>query len=254
MRNSSIAHTHTHDNIAVINEFSESDSGELLYKGAAIKGTGGGSSPVTISPNANNALVKYSNGLYVPATTVSSSADNALVKLSNGLYVPAFLISAKANNALVKYLDGYYVPALPVNNATTDDIDDAKDEINTIINNLETNVNNKYTTITNEIAKIASNTTKSNTHYYEGNNSNLDLVIDVTTLYNTSKVILNFEILMQNTSTYEELELLTEENSIQTMNCLLEPEEVQRYKLTNIPEFKFYVKGNYKLYLYINYI
>lgn len=207
-----------------------------------------------VSPRSNNRLVKYSDGYYVEDFIISSNANNALVKLSNGFYAPAFLISAKANNALVKYLDGYYVPALPVNNATTDDIDDAKDEINTIINNLQANVNNKYTTITNEIAKIASNTTKSNTHYYTGNNSVLDLVIDVTTLYNSSNVILNFEILIQNTSTYEELELLIEENTIQTMNCLLEPEEIQRYKLTNIPEFKIYTKGNYKMYLYVNYI
>ena len=39
---------------------------------------------------------------------ISPTANNALVKYSNGYYVQSFMISKQINNALVKYSDGYY--------------------------------------------------------------------------------------------------------------------------------------------------
>lgn len=233
MRNSSIAHTHTHDNIAVIDEFSESDSGELLYKGAAIKGTGGGSSTVTISPNANNALSK----------------------LPNGYYVPAVLISALANNALQKYSDGYYVPALPANNATTDDIDDAVDIINDSIANYQQIVTEQHNTLITKVEEIKANTTKQKTHKYTGNTVSMESIVDVSTLYSiSSNVILSIEFLVINNSSTENLNIQVKENGIITMECSLLKSENQKYRLSSIPQLEILAEGSYTIYLYVNYL
>ena len=233
MRNSSIAHTHTHDNIAVINEFSESDSGELLYKGAAIKGTGSGNGTVTISPNANNALFK----------------------LANGYYVPAVLISALANNALQKYSDGYYVPAIPVNNATTDDIDDAVAIINQVFAQYKQDITTQHNLLIDKVEEIKANTTKQNIHKYIGNTITMESIVDVSTLYTiSSNVILSIEFLVINNSDTDNLNIQIKENDVLTMECTLLKSENQKYKLSSIPQLEIFAKGNYTIYLYVNYL
>lgn len=254
MRNSSIAYTHKHNNIDVIKEFSESISGELLYKGKAIKGSGGGTT-FTISSQANNAIKKNSDGYYVEKFIISSSSNNALSKLANGYFVPAFLISKQSNNALQKYSDGYYVPALPINNATIEDIEDAKNDLKTTINNNNIIINQKYDTVIQKLDIVTQSITKQQTHTFTSNNINLGLVVDISTLYNsTSNVILSMEIMIKNNSNTDLLSINFEEYNIHTMDSNLQPEEVQKYKLTNIPEIKIFAKGDYIMYLYVNYI
>ena len=301
--------THTHDNYNVLKYFTEINS-TLLYKGIPIKSThetlnvtnkdgihgfryyedklqylksnstwvdiAVGAS-ITLSTSKNNALVKYSNGYYVPAFQVSSTdnnaltknsdgyyvqafmlskvANNALTRRTDGYYVPAFLISKQTNNALVKYADGYYVPKLPVNNATLEDISFAKNEILDIIDDTEKNMMIQYNIISQKIEQVGAAITKLDTHHYTGNNKNLSLIIDISELYDNSiNAIINSEILIQNKSNTNTLTLQIIENTIETLNNVLQKQEVQRYKLTNTSNICINIKGEYELYLYVNYI
>lgn len=291
MRNSSIVYTHTHDNIDILDKFSYKD-GKLYYDNKIIADshiqsqvatengvhgirfynsklqyydiankiwkditTSGGGGTFTISSQANNAIKKNSDGYYVEKFIISSSSNNALSKLANGYFVPAFLISKQSNNALQKYSDGYYVPALPVNNATIEDIEDAKDDLKTTINNNNIIINQKYDSVIQKLDIITQSITKQQTHIFTGNDINLGLVVDISTLYNsTSNVILSMEIMIKNNSNTDLLSVNFKEYDIQTMDSNLQPEEVQKYKLTNIPEIKIFAKGDYIMYLYVNYI
>lgn len=186
---------------------------------------------------------------------ISPAKDNALIKYSNGYYVPSFLISKQANNAIVKYSDGYYVPKLPINNALLDDIKDAKEEITDVIEEQVDIINQKYYTLIQKVADIASNTTQSNTHHYWGDSLALVTIIDIASLYDeTVNVILSMEFMIQNRSDENSLTLQVVENEIETMNIALDPLEVQRYKLTNTPNIDIRIYGNYDVYLYVQYI
>lgn len=187
--------------------------------------------------------------------TISPTTNNALVKYSNGYYVPAFLISKKDNNAIQKLSDGYYVPSLPVNNATLDDVSKAKEEVETQIDEQSKDFENKYNTLVAKIAEIAGNTTKQQTHVYSGINASLDSIVDISTLYNpTDSVILSLEFMIVNQSTSEYLTISILENEIETLNDTLEQSEVQRYRLPSIANIEIFIQGEYELYLYINYI
>lgn len=186
---------------------------------------------------------------------LSPTANNALVKYSNGYYVQSFLISSKINNALVKYSDGYYVPKIPANNATTEDIEKAKDEINDKFEEQNQAFNERYNIITDKIQEISANTTKHRTHEFSGINTNLTSVIDISSLYSlTSDVILSLEFMINNNSNTDILTIKILENEIETLNDTLTKSEVQRYKLPNIPNIEIFVQGNYDLFLYVNYI
>lgn len=204
----------------------------------AVSGSGGNTTIITdkdiiLSPNANNALVKY----------------------SNGYYVQSFMISQQINNAIVKYSDGYYVPKIPINNATTDDIDAMKDEIDEELIEQQRIFNERYDIITTKIKEISSNTTKSKVHEYSGNNSDIESVIDISTLYDLSlNVILNLELMIVNKSDTNLLTIKILENDIETLNDTLTKSEVQKYKLPNISNIEIFIKGNYQLFLYVNYI
>lgn len=231
----------------------------MYYGGVAVSGSGGtsdsSSSNITISPNANNALVKSSNGYYVPAFLTSKLATNALVKNSDGYYTPAFLISKQINNALVKYSDGYYAPKLPVNYATTENIDSAKDEFNVKLIEQNRVFNERYDVITEKIQGISSNVSKFTTHEFVGINTNLISVIDISTLYSlTSNVILNLEFMIKNNSDIDMLTIKISENETETLVNTLTKSEVQKYKLPNTPNIEIFIQGNYSLFLYVNYI
>ncbi len=186
---------------------------------------------------------------------LSPTANNALVKYSNGYYVQAFLISQQTNNALVKYSDGYYVPKIPANNATTDDIDALKDEIDDELTKQNQTFNERYDVITTKLLEISSNTTKTEVHEYSGSNINLDSVIDISTLYDlSSDVILSLEFMIKNNSDIDMLNIKILENEIETLNDTLTESEVQRYKLPNIPNIEIFIKGDYQLFLYVNYV
>lgn len=187
---------------------------------------------------------------------ISPAANNALTKYSNGYYVQAFMISNQINNALVKYSDGYYVPKIPANNATTDDINKMKDKIDDEIEKQNQVFNERYDVITTKILEISGNTTKSQVHEYKGNNSlGVEEVIDISTLYSLSKnVILNLEFMIVNTSAVDSLNLQIIENELLTLNDTLTKSEVQRYKLPNIPNIKILIKGAYNLFLYVTYV
>ena len=186
---------------------------------------------------------------------LSPNANNALVKYSNGYYVQSFMISQQINNAIVKYSDGYYVPKIPINNATTDDIDAMKDEIDEELIEQQRIFNEKYDIITTKIKEISSNTTKSKVHEYSGNNSDIESIIDISTLYDlSSNVILNLELMIVNNSDTELLTIKILENDIETLNDTLTKLEVQKYKLPNITNIEIFIKGNYQLFLYVNYV
>lgn len=186
---------------------------------------------------------------------LSPVANNALVKYSDGYYVQSFMISQQINNAIVKYSDGYYVPKIPINNATTDDIDAMKDEIDEELIEQQRIFNERYDIITTKIKEISSNTTKSKVHEYSGNNSDIESVIDISTLYDLSlNVILNLELMIVNNSDTELLTIKILENDIETLNDTLTKSEVQKYKLPNISNIEIFIKGNYQLFLYVNYI
>lgn len=280
-------------NKKTLDKLGETVDGDLLFNGKEIKGSGSGSA--TISPDSNNAIQEKDNGLYVedlsphllkqifsvdgihglryynsklqylsgntwrdiPTSnvTISPTANNILVKYSNGYYVPGFLISQQANNAIVKYSDGYYVPKIPANNATTDDIDTAKDELEEKINEQNQTFNERYDIITTKLQEISSNTTKSQIHEFSGSNSTLDSVIDISTLYDLlSNVILSLEFMIKNDSDTDVLTIKVLENNIETLNDTLTKSEVQKYKLPSIPNIEIFIKGNYKLFLYVNYV
>lgn len=227
---SSVIKTHTHDNYEVLKYLTESNS-VLLYKGKQI--SGGGNGAITISPNPNNAIVKY----------------------ANGYYVPAFLISKVANNGLVRYSDGYYAPKLPVNFATTDDIDVAKEKIDKDILQQTQTFNERYDIITTKIQEVFNNTANTQVHEYSGENTDLESIIDVSTIYEpSSSVILNFELLIKNSSNTDVLNIKILENGMQTLNDSLTKLEVQRYKLPNIPNIEIFIKGSYQLFLYVTYM
>lgn len=186
---------------------------------------------------------------------LSPTANNALVKYSNGYYVQSFLISNKINNALVKYSDGYYVPKIPANSATTDDIEKVKDEINDKLKEQNQTFNERYDIITDKIQEISANTTKHKTHEFSGINTSLTSVIDISSLYNlTSDVILSLEFMIKNNSDTDILTIKILENEIETLNDTLTKSEVQRYKLPNIPNIEIFIQGSYDLFLYVNYI
>lgn len=187
---------------------------------------------------------------------ISPTENNALIKYSNGYYVPGFLISSQINNALVEYSDGYYVPAIPANNATTDDIDIAIDKVNEQLIKQNYLFNERYDVITQKILEFGANTTKSQVHEYNGDNQiDYNSVIDITTLYNlTSNTILNLELMIVNKSDVDTLGVQIIENNIKTLDVVLTKSEVQRYKLPNIPNIEIFIKGTYQLFLYVTYI
>jgi len=246
---SSLIKTHVHENYDILKQFTESPDSVLLYKGKPIIAT---STHETLSVNTEagihglryyNKKLQYYNGKWNDIATgggttvvdkdivISPAANNALVKYGNGYYVQAFLISGQVNNALTKYADGYYVPKIPANNATTDDIDAAKDEIDDKIIQQTQIFNERYDIITEKIKVIAGNTTKSQTHEYNGYNLFLDSVIDISTLYSlSSDVILDLEFMLINKSDTDQINVKILENGIQTLNDTLAKSEIQRYK------------------------
>lgn len=269
----SIIKTHYHANYDILKEFTES-SGTLLYKGKPIGtgGSGGGDISAHEKLNINslsgvhgirfyNSKLQYyaSSWIDIPlginTITISPSLNNALVKYSNGYYVPAFLISGQPNNALVKYSDGYYVPKIPANMATTDDIDATKKEINDELAEQNQTFNERYNIITEKLKEVSANTTKNKIHQFSGINVNLLSVIDISTLYSlSSDVLLNLEFMIVNESDNDLLTIIINENDIETLNDTLEKQEVQRYKLPNIPNIEIFIQGQYTLYLYVTYI
>ena len=265
---------HAHENFNVLKEFSELNS-VLLYKGSPIIGTSTHEKDLINTEKGIHGIRYYDNKLQyffnkqwnnisTGGTTniitdkdivLSSAPNNALVKYSNGYFVQSFLISQKTNNALIKYSDGYYVPKIPANNATTDDIDEAKDEINDELIKQNRVFNERYDVITQKMLQIAGNTTKFQTYKYSGNNTKLSSVIDISTLYSlSSDVILNLEFMIKNNSESDILNIKILENDIETLNDILTKSEVQRYKLPNIPNIEIFIKGDYQLFLYVNYV
>lgn len=270
---SSVIKTHNHTNYDVLKEFTES-SGTLLYKGKPIVATSTHETELVNTVSGVHGLRYYGSKLQYYANSkwndiatgggttvvdkdiiISPTANNALKKYSNGYFVQAFLISKQANNALVKYSDGYYVPKIPVNIATLEDIDDAKEEINeTITENVDI-INQKYYTLTQKVSEIASNTTKSKTHHFTGSNADLTNVVDISSLYDeTVNVILKMEFMVHNESDKNALVLQTLEQEIETMNITLDPEETQKYTLTNTSSISINVQGKYDVYLYVQYV
>lgn len=235
----------THEDLTLISEVGVHGlryyNGKLQYYGnntwndIATGGGGGGTvaKDIVISPTANNALKKY----------------------SNGYFVQEFLISKQANNALVKYSDGYYVPKIPVNTATLEDISNAKEDIEDIIADNVDNINQKYYTLTQKVSEIASNTTKSKTHHYNSSSGDLKQVVDIANLYDESvNVILKMELMIKNKSDKNALVLQILENGIETMNIILEASEVQKYVLTSTPHIVIKVQGTYEIYIYVQYV
>ena len=163
---SSIIKTHVHLNYDILKEFTESANSVLLYKGKPIVAT---SKHETLNINTQSGvhglrfhdekLQYYDNGIWNDIAThieykdiiISLSANNALKKYSNGYYVQEFLISPQINNAIKKYSDGYYVPAIPANNATTDDINVAVNEINKQLAKQSQTFNERYNLITQNL-------------------------------------------------------------------------------------------------------
>ena len=272
---SSIIKTHMHNNYDILKEFSESPDSVLLYKGK----------PIVVKSDHETKKINDENGIHGIRyydkrlqcyfddkwndistggnTTIVTDKDivispvayNALTKLTNGYYVPEFMISKQVNNALVKYSDGYYVPKIPVNMATTEDINNAKKDIDLEIKTQQQKFNEKYNVITNKINEIAGNSTKNKVHRYSGNNDSLDSVIDISSLYSiTSNVILSLEFMICNLSNSEMLNVKILENNIETLNDTLTKSETQKYKLSNIPNIEIFIQGSYDLFLYVNYI
>lgn len=268
---------HTHENYNVLKEFTEADS-ILLYKGKPIIATSTHESELFNTEAGvhglryfNNKLQHYANGKWNDITTggggssttiitdkdidISPNANNALVKYSNGYYVQKFLISKQTNNALVKYSDGYYVPKIPANNATLEDVKAVKDEINEEIKEQRQISEDRYDVVTNKILEISANTTKHKTHEFFGSSTDFVSIADISELYSLEEVvIINLEFMIVNTSDKEAMALKIQENGIDTMNITLMESEVQKYKLSNVPNTEIFVQGNYKLYLYVNYI
>lgn len=187
---------------------------------------------------------------------ISTSENNVLTKYPNGYYVPGFVISKQVNNALQKLSDGYYVRTIPANNATTDDIDAAVDEIDNKLIEQNQTFNERYDILTTKIQQIAANTTRFQVHEFSGSNPiSIESVIDISTLYSlSSNVILNLELVIKNTSSTDILTIQILENNIETLNDTLTKSEVQRYKLPNIPTIEIFIKGDYQLFLYVTYI
>lgn len=271
----SIIKTHCHSNYDILKEFTESPDSILLYKGKPIVAVTPTSNHENLNVNTetgvhglryyNKRLEYYHNGKWNNIATgdvvsgdiiISSAANNALTKYHDGYYVPAFLVSSQINNAIVKYSDGYYVPAIPANNATTDDIDILKDELDNKLVKQNQTFNERYDVITSKLLQISSNTTKTKVHEYSGNNPiSLDSVIDISTLYDlSSDVILNLEFMIKNNSDTDILNIKILENNIETLKDTLTKSEVQRYKLPNIPNIEIFIKGDYQLFLYVNYV
>lgn len=250
-----IIRTHVHDNYNILKEFSESNSG-LLYKGQPI----GASVAGTVS--AHEVKVIYG----VSGIHGIRYYNNRLQYLYNNNYwrdvstnADTIPVSTKANNALIKYTDGYYVPSVPINNATTEHVNAAKNEIkNEVNNNLQKQeqvFNEKYNTIITKLSEISANTTKTSVHEFAGESLELDEIIDISSLYNlSSDVILNMELMIKNISDENVLEFKILENSIETLSVTLKSLEVQKYKLPNMPNIQMYANGNYEIYLYVNYI
>ena len=269
---SSIIKTHKHDNYDILKEFTES-SGNLLYKGKPIIATSTHETENINTASGVHGLRYYSNKLQYyngkwndiatgGGTTVvdkdiiiSPTANNALKKYSNGYFVQEFLISKQVNNALVKYSDGYYVPSIPANMATVEDVNTAKKELQDDIIEQEQIFNTRYDVITEKLKEIGANTTKNKVNKYTGNEASLSSVLDISTLYNlNSNVILNMEFMIINESTNDLLTLVIQENGIETLNNSLHKTEVQRYKLPNIVNLEIFIQGEYTLYLYVTYI
>ena len=60
--------------------------------------------------------------------------------------------------------------------------------------------------------------------------------------------------MINNNSDTELLTIKILENDIETLNDTLTKSEVQKYKLPNISNIEIFIKGNYQLFLYVNYI
>lgn len=272
MNNRSIIRTHFHDNLEILNALSDSDS-KLYYKGKEIGDTTHRNLVVNSESGVHglrfyNKKLQYYDSKWIDIATgggttitvdkdiiLSPTANNILVKYSNGYYVPGFLISKQSNNALIKYSDGYYVPKIPDNLVTTDDVDKVKNDIDKNIANQQIIIDNKYNLVLDKINQIAGNTTKFNQHDYTGNTNILTQIIDISSLYNiNSNVILNLEFMICNDSNTDLLQIQVLENDKITVNDTLTPKEVQKYKLPNITKLKFNIKGKYSLHLYVTYI
>ena len=181
---------------------------------------------------------------------ISPNANNALKKLSNGYFVQSFLISNDSSNAIVKRYDGYYVKK-EIDVAHLSDLNSLRSSINTQINN----INNNITLISDKLLELGNEITKIREYVYEDITTVLTLVADASLLINPSDyVILNIRILVQNKSNNSVAELKFTEYDINTMTISLEALEVQQYDLGNAASVKIYTNGNVKLYVRITYV
>lgn len=119
---------------------------------------------------------------------------------------------------------------------------------------LEEKMDQMHTDLSDKIQEVSSIASKFDQHEYVGNNLELSKVVSILDLYNETDVILNSEFMIQNTSDTDVLNIRIVENGIDTLTDILEKSEIQRYKLPNINNIEIWLKGNYKLFLYINYL
>ena len=137
--------------------------------------------------------------------------------------------------------------------ASKDDLDILEESINDKLADQEIEFNQKYDVITAKLEEL-SVTALSNQHEFIGSNSSLESVVNLYDLYTSTNVILSLEILIKNTSNEESLTFKIMENNIDTLTETLDASELQRYKLPNIRNLEFIIKGNYRLLIYVNYI
>lgn len=137
--------------------------------------------------------------------------------------------------------------------ASKEDLASLEESINDKLEDQETIFNEKYDVITKKIEDL-SVTSLFNQHEFSGSNSSLESIVNLYELYTDTNVILNMEFMIQNTSNEESLLLKIRENNIETLSETLESSQIQRYKLPNIRNIEFIIMGNYKLFIYVNYI
>lgn len=280
MPDSSMIHGCGHTNHDVLELFSETADKQLLYRGKPI-GSGddsGHSKLIVYSEKGVHGLRYYNKKLQYyfdnkwntidlgtsgdiiinKDIIISPTKNNVLTQYNNGYYVPGFQVSSQPNNALVKYSDGYYVQKQPGNVATKEEIkassDCLKEALMKVINENDTDVNTRIDIITDKLSVAIANALKFKEYNISGNNTVLDSVIDLSTLYTTEQVIANSEFMIVNKSEFFELQLQIMEKDLITMEIEIEPKDIQRYKLPNTPNIKINIQGEYNLYVYINYV
>ena len=226
-------------------------SGQLGSSG----GTGtGGLTSVNVSPDPYNALEERINGLYVPATRISLQDNNALVQKQDGLYVQATQVSAAENNAITWYSDGLYAPKIPADNALLSDVDKAKQELSDTIKDTEKDLSERIINLNILLNDIFNAMSTHDEHEYKNTVNTLTDVFDLSTMYSNSNILLSTEIMVENTSDTNALEIVIEENNVKTMNTTLDALDVQKYVLTPTRKIKLKAMGEYHIFLYINYV